>query len=62
MRTSTKINKNPWKEKAKDRGEKVRRLKQKVTRQTVRAEKWKEKYNSLKTSTEVTLVRTSQET
>jgi hypothetical protein len=57
MGTSTKNKKNPWKEKAKDRGEKVRRLKQKVTRQTVRAEKWKEKYNILKSSTKVTLVR-----
>ena len=57
MGTSIKIKKNAWKEKAKERGEKVRRLKQKVNRQRVRAEKWKEKYDILKSSTKVTAVK-----
>jgi len=57
MGTSTKSTKNSWKEKAKERGEKLRRLKQKTERQKVRAEKWKKKYYSLKKSVTVTPVK-----
>ena len=57
MGTDIKTTKNSWKEKAKERGEKVRRLKQKAERQRVRAEKWKERYYTLKKTKAVTPVK-----
>lgn len=57
MRTQVKNKEKTWKEKAKERGHKNRRLAQEKKRQHERAEKWKKRYYDLKCDSQPTDVK-----
>ena len=57
MGTSNKYKYNLWKEKAKERGEKLRRMTQAKKRQEAKAERWKSKYDALKASVKLRQVK-----
>lgn len=56
MRTQTKHTKKSWKEKAMERGDEARRLKQELKRQKNRAMKWRKDYYRLKRTSKLTKV------
>jgi len=57
MGTQNKIKDNPWKEKTKSLRAEIRRLKQKLKRQTERGDKWRMKFYNLKSSTQLKKVK-----